>query len=393
MFKPTIENIASGSYIFMENREPQDYFYIIQSGTVVCSHKHSEKKVTYGAGNIIGVVSCMTGRTQTESVLAVSPVTAVKVMRSQYVDLIKGNTAVAMKIVQMLSRDLRIFNETYEKRTGHTNTLSRTEHIYDTAVYYENSSMPDLAAFTYYQYLKESLNGINREAAQKAYDKLKTKVHVVYLEPTDEMARAYPEGSMIFTEGQTGREMFIVQKGSVRISKIVNEEEQIIAFFKPGDVLGEMALLENDYRSANAIANEDCVLLVLNRENFDQMVQTQPQYIYKLTTTLANRHWYSYRRLSNLRFSDVRARLIDMIATQLEMSRVNKDEMELQYETNLSPLDLVNMCGYNAEEQGNITNVLTTTQHIRIHNGKIVISDCEELIKQAEFNRKKIDKK
>jgi CRP-like cAMP-binding protein len=392
MLHLSIESIAAGSYIFVEDKDPQNYFYIIQSGKVQCTHRYSKNVRIYNEGNIIGVVSCMTGRSQTESVITQTPVKLVKVFRSQYEELIKDNPTVAMKIVQMLSRDLRSFNEAYERKTGGSDGEKDTaDQLYNTACYYESKEQPNLACFAYYQYLKEHPDGSHADEAKRAYERLKPNSQTVYLEPTEESTRYYPKGTMIFAEGQSGSELFIIANGSVRISRVVNGEEQAILYFKRGDMVGDMALLENEVRSANAITMSDTSLMVLNRKNFDQMVTTQPQYILKLTATLANRYWYSYRRLGNICLEDTRERLVDMIAMQIEMHRTGY-EMVNTYESDLGIQDLSVLCTLNIADLKNIDYVLNSTQGIQLRNGHVFVTDVEELLRLAAYYRSKRDK-
>lgn len=392
MLQLSTETVAPGSYIFVEDKEPKDYFYIIREGNVQGIRRYSKQSRVYEPGSVIGVVPCMTGRSQTESVIAKNQVTLVKVLRSQYEEFIKGNPSIAMKIVQMLSRDLRSFNEAYDKKTGSMGSFKdRTVKLYETACYYEEKDMPDVAAFAYYQYMKEAPDGMYAGECRRAYEKLQSKSKAVYLNPSEETNRFYPKGTMVFAEGQTGSEMFIIGSGAVCISKVSGGEEQAIVYFKKGDLLGEMALLENEFRSANARATEDSNLIVVNRKNFDLMVETQPQYILKLTATLANRYWYSYRRYGNVCLSDSRERLVDMLAIQVEMKKSSLVR-PVNYETGLSVQDLMVLCNLEASGQEEVAYLLGGTQDVAVSGGKVIIKDVESLLKQAEFYRKKRDK-
>ena len=95
----------------------------------------------------------------------------------------------------------------------------------------------------------------------------------------------------------------------------------VLAVLHKGDMFGEMALLEDKPRSACAIVNENCRLMVVNRQNFDQMVSTQPQLISRLTTTLSERLWSMYRQLDNALLCQPLYRAVDMLALQLEKAR------------------------------------------------------------------------
>ena len=71
---------------------------------------------------------------------------------------------------------------------------------------------------------------------------------------SDDFLRTYNKNKIIFADGELGESLYIIQKGTVKITKILNGNEIILAILKHGDIFGEMALLENKPRSASAIA-------------------------------------------------------------------------------------------------------------------------------------------
>ena len=81
--------------------------------------------------------------------------------------------------------------------------------------------------------------------------------------------RKYPKNSMIILEEEFGDVVFIVNKGTVKITRVNDEgKEVILAMLGSGEVFGEMAILDGEFRSANALAQEDCEFLAINREEF-----------------------------------------------------------------------------------------------------------------------------
>jgi CRP-like cAMP-binding protein len=210
----------------------------------------------------------------------------------------------------------------------------------------------------------------------------------VYFENSPETERNYPQGTMIFCENQAGNNMFIIQKGNVKITKVVNGNEVILAVLGKGDFFGEMALLENKPRSANAIAFEDCRVTVVNRSNLDQLVQTQPQLITRLTTTLSDRIWSMNRNLINAQIADPVIKLLDMLAIQVEKLKTTLTP-GMQYQFDFSPYDLANMCGIPKEKQAHYINKFLQDSHIKIENNKIYVTDCFDLLKIVVFHRSK----
>jgi CRP/FNR family cyclic AMP-dependent transcriptional regulator len=79
-------------------------------------------------------------------------------------------------------------------------------------------------------------------------------------------------GRVIFREGEEGDQMFIIQKGSVKISRNIGGKEQVLAIFDKGDFFGEMAIVNRVKRTATATALEPVKLLAFDREGFLNMI-------------------------------------------------------------------------------------------------------------------------
>lgn len=91
-------------------------------------------------------------------------------------------------------------------------------------------------------------------------------------------ARALPAGELVFEDGSAGDELFLLSDGQVRIEKEMEAEGVVeLAILSPGDVFGEMALIESGPRSARAVAHTDVSLLVLALEDLKRWLGTEPQ--------------------------------------------------------------------------------------------------------------------
>ncbi len=387
MLQLSFVNFRKDSYIFVEGNSTNDRFYIIQSGTVRTSSSSGEPGSTYGPGDFVGVIPCMASHSQIETAIAVTDIAAISVKREQYPGLIAKNTPVAMKIIRTFATQMRSVNELLTQLTLKDKLESTPDQMYSIAAFYEQMGKNNLAVYGYYQYMKECPNGENVEKAKKRFVTLKARSQAVYFESSSETIRVYPKDTMIFSECQSGNDMYIIQSGQVKISKVVNENEVILAVLQKGEFFGEMALLENKPRSASAIAHEDCTLMVLNRNNFVQMVATQPQLIARLTTTLAERLWSMSRQLTNSQLRDPQFRLLDMLALQLEKNRIPTGT-GTSYQFDLTLYDLANMCGIPKEQQAIVLGQFIKNAQIKLKNNKIYVSDCQTLMRDSEFYRK-----
>jgi diguanylate cyclase len=77
-------------------------------------------------------------------------------------------------------------------------------------------------------------------------------------------------GQTIFTQGEPGHVAYVVRKGNVAISTMLNSVSTPIATRGPGEIIGEMALVSGARRSATAKAATDCVLTALPRAEVDR---------------------------------------------------------------------------------------------------------------------------
>ena len=375
----------------VEGKADSDRFYIIQRGQVQCFKASGSgiQPFMLGPGDFVGVVPCMSGHSQIETAVAVTDVMAIAVKKEQYSDLIVNNTPVALKIIRTFANRMRQMNEMLTKATLNTVASNTSDQILRVAQFYEKAMRNNIAVYAYYQYLKTRPVGPSADLAKQKFVSLKQRTHAVYFEPTKDLTRDYPKDTMIFSEAQSGADMFIIQSGEVAISKVVDGNEVTLALLHKGDMFGEMALLENKPRSASAIAHSDCKLMVVNLANFNQMVTTQPQLISRLTTTLAERLWSMYRQLDNANLSDPYQKMLDMLSLQIEKQKINVDKLVTKgMQTDLTPKDLVNMCGIPNEQQPKTIMDFSQSPHIKLNEGKIFIKDVPELVKQTSFYRK-----
>jgi CRP/FNR family transcriptional regulator, cyclic AMP receptor protein len=95
----------------------------------------------------------------------------------------------------------------------------------------------------------------------------------------------FPAGHTIFEKGQPGDVMYVVIAGQVDVlihDKIINSIE-------PGGILGEMALIDAEPRSATAVAKTDCKLVPINEKRFAFLVQQTPFFAIEVMRTMAER--------------------------------------------------------------------------------------------------------
>jgi CRP-like cAMP-binding protein len=384
-------NFKKDSYIIVEGKQNADRFFILRQGKVRVFKEvevvEEEGGNILGPGDFFGVVSTMSSHSHIETAQALTDVTLISVQKDQYGQLIQNNAPVAMKIIFQFSKRMRYLDEALTRLTLKSTAENDPSHLYKVAEYYAKQSQYNQAYYAYHQYIKYCPTGQNVQLARERMVKIQPYAKAVYLErKADEFNRVYPKETMIFSEGQPGEEMYIIQKGSVKITKIVDNNEVLLAVLKQGDMFGEMALLEAKPRSASAVAYEECQLLAVNKENFQRMVSTQPQLVTRLTQLLAERIWFIYKQLANTLISDPLGRMYDALLIQLEKNRVPLGVMP--YTFDFGPKELINMVGLPTADGNLVLRKLLENQKIRVIDNKMNLTDVSDIVKQTEYYRK-----
>ncbi len=95
----------------------------------------------------------------------------------------------------------------------------------------------------------------------------------------------FAEGGVVFIKGDAGDIAYVVASGSIEI----RESGRVIETMGPGELFGEMALIDSEPRSASAVAVGPTELLVIDRTEFDRRLREEPDFAVKVMRLMARR--------------------------------------------------------------------------------------------------------
>jgi CRP-like cAMP-binding protein len=104
-----------------------------------------------------------------------------------------------------------------------------------------------------------------------------------------DITKEFSKGDVIIKEGNPGREMYIIQSGSVEVTKSDGNREIVLATLSRGDFFGEMAILENTNRTATVKAIETSRLIVLTTGNFMIKLKKDPTFAFQIMQKMSKR--------------------------------------------------------------------------------------------------------
>lgn len=381
-----------GAYIVVEGKMA-DNLYILRSGTVELHRDFSvddkeSDRVVLNPGDLFGVVSALSEHFHIDTVIAITDCEIIGIKANEYTSIIQKKSDVALKIINGFSERLRTLDEALTRMTFKKSADIDKNHLINVADYYAKQNKYNQAYYAYYRYIQACPEGNMVDHAKNTMAKIEPYQKAVHLKTnTEEFIRVYPDNTMIFSEGEDGSELFIIQSGSVKITKIVNDNEVLLATLSPGDIFGEMALLNNEPRSASAIAGGETKMMAVNKRNFVKMVQQEPKMTTRLTTLLAERIWALYKQLANALIEEPEAKMTDALLIELEKKRVPFQD-KTSHTFSVGPEDLIKMVGLQTAEGRPVLEKILKECNMRIIENKLHTDNVMDVKKNSDYYRK-----
>ena len=185
--------------------------------------------------------------------------------------------------------------------------------------------------------------------------------------------KKYNTDDIIFLEYEKGDKFYMIQSGSVKITKVIKDVEKLLDIVYPGEFFGEMAILEDTTRSASAIANEPTVLIELRKENFQSILSNNTVMALKLSKMFAKRIFDAKRRLLILQLNEIDLRVYDCLLLLAELQNIPRDQYYEPQELNATINDIANWCGVKVNDVQKVLNTLSKTGKIDIKTNTIYV--------------------
>src|SRR5512142_547835 len=187
--------------------------------------------------------------------------------------------------------------------------------------------------------------------------------------------REFQLGTVLFREGDPGKEMYVVQSGRVRISKRVGNVEKVLTTLGPGEFLGEMSILNNKPRSATATCADPCKLLVIDAKTFEAMIRGNAEIAIRMIKKLADRLQETNQQIENLLFADASSRVVHYLATAAEKVPKGPTGHRLA----LKPPDLAARVGVKPEQAEEVLAKLLKAGIVSVQQDGYLVPDVSKL--------------
>ncbi len=188
--------------------------------------------------------------------------------------------------------------------------------------------------------------------------------------------KEFPKGTVLFREGEPGKEMFVIQSGRIAISKRVRDAEKVLAVLGPGEFFGEMSIISNRPRNATATVSEDAKLLVIDPKTFEGMIRGNAEIAVRMIKKLAERLSEADAQIENLMHSDPTGRVVHLI---LQVCQTRGRAMEEGLEIELPVRDLPRQLGVGEPAIRSILGRLEQAGLVERSGDRLIVQDTARL--------------
>jgi CRP/FNR family transcriptional regulator len=194
--------------------------------------------------------------------------------------------------------------------------------------------------------------------------------------------RSFPAGTRVFHEGDDSDACYIVKQGSFRVTREHSDGRAItLATLGPGEIFGELAMLDGDQRSASAEALTEGELLALPANDVRALLARHPEISLKLVAGLVRRLRAANVRLSRQSFQTVPSRVAGILVQLSREAQDGSGEGDATEEVtiNLNQTDLAQLAGTSRESVSRFLAELERAGVVRSGRGRVTVLEPDKL--------------
>ncbi|MBP3772668.1 MAG: cyclic nucleotide-binding domain-containing protein [Treponema sp.] len=400
---PKAMSYTKGSIIYFEG-DIDDRVFILQKGHVVITTTDVETKLQTSEqikqGEFFGVKSAIGHFPREETVMTLDEAVCISMTSQEFENLFSNNKQLIMKMLRVFSNQLRQIHKKTESVMNNNENFNQMDGLLGVArAFYSDEkwqSCEDVCK-TYLRlypteannkevkemllkssaYVKKGISSADaiEETAQSATG---SSIKMFDLPAFKRFQKTYENGQVIITEYERGETFYLIQNGTVQLTKCINDTNKNLDILKPGEFFGEMAILDNTPRSATCVAKGHVECLEFNKANFEMLITGNPQLALILLKIFCKRIYDQRRRLRILVISDPQARLADVFCMFNEMNQT-AITADRKRKFSVTEQDMVHWSGLPSNVAKDELKRFVVSRKIEMYDNYIIVNNIADM--------------
>ena len=410
---PKLMQYTKGSIVYFEG-DKDERIFILQKGHAVSTTTDIETKDAITEqiknGEFFGVKSALGHFPREETVTVLADSTCVSLTVPEFESMFGGNKGVMMKMLRVFSGQLRQVHKKIESILNQDLTVNPMSAMVSVAQAFYDDEKFRSCCDVCIAFLKRYPNYYDKNEVVKLYTMSKAQadrqannyeedsgddmstsgaLKQFNLPAFQRFAKNYEPGQVIICEFEPGDTFYLIQSGKVQLVKCVNGTNKNLDILKPGELFGEMAILDNSPRSATCMAAGYVQCLEFSKANLELLVAGNPQIALMLLKLFCKRIYDQKRRLKILVINDLQARIADVFCMLDEMNPVSMSNRTLR-RFDITIQDIARWAGLSLDLTRTEIDKYIARNKIEVFENYIIvhsIADMERMAQSGQISR------
>ena len=190
--------------------------------------------------------------------------------------------------------------------------------------------------------------------------------------------RSFPKGARVFHEGDESDACYVIREGDVRVTREHSDGRAIaLATLGPGELFGELAMLDGGVRSASVETLTDAELLAVSANDMRGLLERNASITAKLVVALTRRLRETNERISRQSFQTVPSRVAGVLSQLVaaESAEEGRDGVTIR----MNQVDLAQLAGTSRESVSRFLAVLERAGVVRVGRGRVTVLEPSRL--------------
>jgi CRP/FNR family transcriptional regulator, cyclic AMP receptor protein len=190
--------------------------------------------------------------------------------------------------------------------------------------------------------------------------------------------RSFPKGARVFHEGDRSDACYVIREGEVRVTREHSDGRAIaLATLGPGELVGELAMLDGGVRSASVEALTDVELLAVAATDMKGLLERNAEITTKLVVALAQRLRETNERISRQSFQTVPSRVAGVLSQLVSADSAEQGREGVTIRMN--QVDLAQLAGTSRESVSRFLAILERAGVVRVGRGRVTVLEPPRL--------------
>jgi CRP-like cAMP-binding protein len=396
LIQPAVIKYNKDAVVLMEGEENPGFIFIVKTGKLKIESKIKFKNIDmnyYSEGDVFGFVSAILKQPHAHNLITLTECELFKLTVGQFLIFIRQRTDTFIKFLSYYTEKLRLLLDENKNFTKIGFTEPSPEQLIINAKIYKELGLDDKACFSLKKYIEKDFSIKKRSEKLENAKSMLIEYNSSYEYPevkiTDNQSSFYEDGQIIFVQNEPEDYMYLIEDGSIVISKIREGMEVMVDTISKGEIFGEMAILNKKSRIATATAKGKTFLKKYTSS--DLLTDAGDEVLIKIFYLLAKRFNQANQRILIRKVDDHNVKFylqINLLLFEkLKPGMLKKEEIAIDYTLE----QIGNMVGVQTIEKDKISELIKD-KSIKFTESSIVITNADDFENKIGIMKNRLNK-